>query len=252
MAFNNLLNPILNPLLNLGSLLTILIISIVISLIITLAYKFFTNQEEMKRLKEEMKESQKKMKEFKNDPQKMMSMQKESMQKNLAYMKHSIKPTLITFLPIIIIFGWLGANLAFEPIQPGQKFSVTITLEEGIGSTATIGVPEQIEVLDQLEKEIKDNEVSWNLKGEEGSYLLEFKVNEDTASKEILIDKRKYKEPTTNINNNQIRKISVNNDKIKPLEFTKIPWVKNWGWLGTYIIFSIVFSVGLRKIMKLH
>jgi uncharacterized membrane protein (DUF106 family) len=24
------------------------------------------------------------------------------------------------------------------------------------------------------------------------------------------------------------------------------------GWLGTYIVFSIVFSMGLRKILKLH
>ncbi|MFC1801814.1 EMC3/TMCO1 family protein, partial [Nanoarchaeota archaeon] len=121
MAFlEGVLNPVLDPLLNLGPFWAILIISLVISLLITLIYKLVTNQKKMKELKTEMKESQKKMKELKDQPEKVMAMQKAAMKKNLEYMKHSFKPTLITFIPIILIFGWLQGSLAFEPIMPGQ------------------------------------------------------------------------------------------------------------------------------------
>lgn len=252
MGINSILDPIFRPLLIIGPLWAILIISIIISLIITLAYKYFTNQEEMKRLKGEIKDTQKSMKEMKDDPQKMMSMQKESMKKNMEYMKHSMKPTLITFIPIIIIFGWLNANLAFEPILPEQEFTTTIILEKDVAGMATITVPNQIEILDQNEKEIINNEVSWKLKGSEGNYLLEFSVDGGSASKELLIDEEKYSEPVSKIKNSKIKEIRINNNKIKPFEFTGIPWVMNWGWLGAYILFSIIFSMGLRKLFKLY
>ena len=58
------LNPVLGPLLTKSPLLLIILISMVISVIITVAYKFLTNQNEMKRLKEQQKEFQKQMKEL--------------------------------------------------------------------------------------------------------------------------------------------------------------------------------------------
>ncbi len=64
MVFETLLDPIFSPLLNLPTLLAITLLSFLISLIITLIYKFATDQDLMKRLKEEMKELQKEMKDL--------------------------------------------------------------------------------------------------------------------------------------------------------------------------------------------
>lgn len=100
-------NMIFGPIMNLPDPLNLLIISFILTFTITIAYKYLTDQVKMKELKTEMKDMQKKMKELKSQPDKMMAMQKDSMKKNMEYMKHSIKPTLFTFIPIIIIFGWL-------------------------------------------------------------------------------------------------------------------------------------------------
>ena len=121
-------------------LVTIAIISLVISLIIVLVYKFLTNQREMKDMKDKLKDYQKQMKELRNDPKRLMEVQKEAMQLNMKYMKHSLKPTLITFLPIILIFGWLSAHLAYLPIESGQEFTTTIAFDKG-----TTGVIEMLE-----------------------------------------------------------------------------------------------------------
>ena len=80
------------------------------TLLITLSYKFLTNQEVMKSLKQEIKDFQQQMKEHKDDSQKVMEIQKLSLEKNMKYMMHSFKPTLFTFVPLIIIFTWLRAT----------------------------------------------------------------------------------------------------------------------------------------------
>ena len=54
MVFENLLSPVFDPLLNLPTLLAVVILSFLISLIITVVYKFTTDQNLMKGLKEEI------------------------------------------------------------------------------------------------------------------------------------------------------------------------------------------------------
>lgn len=93
----------------LGSLI---VISFFITLVLTLVYKIFSDQEEIKASKDKMKDLNAKMKAEK-DQEKIMAMQKELMQINMSHLKHSMKPMLITFLPLILIFWWL--RLTFIP-----------------------------------------------------------------------------------------------------------------------------------------
>ena len=70
------------------------------------------------------------MKQHKDNPQKLLEIQKNAMEKNLEYMKHSFKPMIFTMIPILLIFGWLNAHLAYEPIRPEELFGVTATFDE--------------------------------------------------------------------------------------------------------------------------
>ena len=88
---------------------------------------------------------QKKMKAAKGDPQKAMRLQKEAMSVNMDYMKQSFKPTLITFLPIIIIFGWLNAHLAFEPLMPGEDFTATLLFDEEAEGEVSVKVADGVD-----------------------------------------------------------------------------------------------------------
>jgi len=100
-------NTIFGPFINWNPLIAMLIISLLMTLLITLSYKYLTNQELMKSLKNELKDFQKQMKDNKDNAQKVMEIQKQSLEKNMKYMMHSFKPTLYTFIPLIIIFTWL-------------------------------------------------------------------------------------------------------------------------------------------------
>ena len=96
-----------------AGLIGILIVSFIITLLTTLVYKYFTNQEALKNLKEENKKIQERMKEHKGDVKKMAELQKEAFQKGfIEPMKHQIKPLLITLVPFLLIFSLL--RLRFE------------------------------------------------------------------------------------------------------------------------------------------
>jgi len=89
----------------------------------------------MKEIKQEMKDLQKKMKEFKDQPEKAMAIQKQIMEKTMKQMMQSIKPTLITFLPIILIFTWLRSyyeNIGSPDVLFGSLmgYSLKISLNQ--------------------------------------------------------------------------------------------------------------------------
>lgn len=258
MVFDNVLNGILGPLLNLPIIFSILIISLLMAIMVTMVYKWMTDQELMKTLKEDMKKFQKEMKELKDNPSKVMEVQKKAMETNMKYMMHSMKPTLITFIPLILIFGWMNGNLAYEPINPGESFEVKMDLVDGAQGQAMIVVNDNLELLSDKTQKVIDGEVAWKIRAkQEGSSYLGFKYNNETVTnkdgqpliKEVKItNEQEYVEPVTEVKNNDIESIITEHDPIKPINL--FGW--KIGWLGTYIIFSIIFSMSLRKLLKLH
>ena len=136
MGLFNILDPILNvvigPLINAGYLIALIVLALAINLLLLLIYKKTTNQELMKRLKDEMKELQNETKTLKDHPEKMMEVQRRTMETNMKYMKQSLKPNLYTFIPIIIILGWMSTQFAFLPIMPGDEFNVTIQVADPV------------------------------------------------------------------------------------------------------------------------
>ncbi|MBN2422495.1 TMCO1/EMC3 family protein [Candidatus Woesearchaeota archaeon] len=249
---NSLLDPVLRPLLYINPLLSIVIIAFVISLIVTLAYKFLTNQSLMKDLRKEQKELQKKMKELKNHPEKLMKVQSDMMEINMKYMTHSMKPTLFTFIPIILIFGWLNTHMAYYPLYPEIPFEVTVIMDKAAAGKVSLDLPEGVVFVDSnKEKEILNNEVSWYIKGSEGEYDLDFYYNEETYSKKILITaQREYYTPSEKIKSPFFKEIRIVNEKVRPLE--GIPVLDGLNWFWTYVVFSLIFSMSLRRLMKIY
>lgn len=118
-AINGVFGPILaldpipeNP------MLTILLIATIIAFFTTLANKLLVNQEEMEASREEMKQFQEKMKEAQmsgdaKDLAKAQAMQQDVMAKQSNMMKNSFKPLLVTIIPIMFMFWWMG-----QPTNP--------------------------------------------------------------------------------------------------------------------------------------
>jgi len=253
MVFESILDPVFRPLLSLHPLFAILILSFGITLIVTIVYKLTTNQAEMKRLKKEMKDLQKQLKALaKTDPKKAMAVQKKAMEKNFSYMKHSLKPTLYTFLPIIIIFGWLNSNMAYQPLLPGEQFEVKGVFDKYLILNVTLEANPELTFLNGHEQLLREGMATWQLKGDAGKYQLVVKDGTREYTKKLIISSEKrYENPVETYKDAPLKQVVIGNKRVRPFGdwFNILGW--HPGWLATYILSSMLFSILLRKAMHL-
>ena len=237
--------------------LIILILSAVATIITTLIYKYTTNQDKLRKNKLEIKELREKMNKNKKDQKKMMEIQQQMMSKNMEMMKASFKPMIYTFIPLILLFSWMTSTIAFEPVNPGQEFTLTANLADAypgaLSEIKVTSIPEMNVVVDEafVAKE-GTKQQRWIIKAEqEGKYTILLEGDTFKQTKEVLVtNDKKYSKPVSDYKDSQLKQVIVGNDPVKPLgNLSLLGWRP--GWLGTYIILSILMSIGLRKAMKI-
>ena len=87
----------------------IALISIILVLMSSLVRRAMIDREKMEETKKKMKEHQEKLKKISKsgNTKEMQRVQSEFMSLTMEQMKQSFKPMLITFVPFILVFGWL-------------------------------------------------------------------------------------------------------------------------------------------------
>lgn len=240
---NKLLSPILNPILNLPPTLTILIVALFISVVSVLAQKKFTDQNRLKFLKKETKKLQEEVRKYKDDPAKQLKVNKKMMPLQGEMMKASLKPTLWMMLPFLLIFLWLSAHFAFEPLLPGENFTITADVET---TAVLLEAPEGLTVHTPLEVNVTEEEATWIVSGVAGEYILTFSADDSLITKDVLITEEKAYATVMETYKGDIKRITLGNAPLKPIDpFTIFNWHPGWIWI--YIFFSLVFSISLRK-----
>lgn len=237
----------MDPLLGLDPLLAVFIVSVSVSFLISVIYKLTTDQNLMKQLKDEMQELQKEAKELREHPEKAMEVQKQMMETNMKYMMQSMRATFFTIIPIIIIFGYMNAHFAFAPLYVGDEFTVTAYFD---GDTvAQLNAPEGLEIISKNQQPVAAGQARWSLRGDvAGEYLLQFTYNDKMYTVPVLISggERMYAPQSKSIGVDGFRSVSIDYQKLPIL-----PWI-GWGWLGSYIVFSIFSSMLIRKWLKVY
>jgi uncharacterized membrane protein (DUF106 family) len=240
--FAPVLDPILGPLLNLPPIWAILIISLFLSLISLLLTKYLTNQKMMKEHRIEMKVLQKEMKEFTKggEQKKAMALQKDMMEKNMLIMKESFKPMFITIIPFLLIFGWLYANFSYLPLEANEPFDIDVILAEPGFNVTLIALPEL-----NISGPVVDEKTStFSASGPEGEYTLQFTANKITVEQDLLIGE-KYAKPDAVYSTKPFKKSLIGNEQ---LHVNILGFDLSWFW--AYFLFSMIFSLSLRKVLK--
>lgn len=235
----------------------ILVLSLLATFLTTIIYKYATDQKRLKEIKSKLKELRETQKKHKNDTKKMMSLQKEMMDLNMEMMKQSFKSMIYTFLPLILLFTWMSANIAYEPISPGEEFTLTARISNSyVHELNEINVsllPEGDVELNEEYVPSKESrrELQWLLTAPEpGVYTAVVSSPTFNETKEILVSEGKdYTNPVKDISNSQLLRLEVGNEPVRPLGNFSIFGLR-FNWLWTYILLSLVLSVTFRKIMK--
>jgi hypothetical protein len=262
-SFLGLLNPIFFPLVNINQIFGIAVIALIVAILISLAHKFMTDQHVMKQLKSDMKKLQKKMRQQQKNPEKMLEIQQEMLEKNKAYMGQSMRPMLITMIPLFLIIGWISAHLVFAPIEPGTEFDVQALLDQNAKGDVELFVNDSsVQIVDSssFDTYVKDGFFSdttymsktWTLVGEEGIYDLTFVHDDTNETRQVWITaENEYFAPEQPVKSDSAFE-SLNVLRPKNVLISLPFWpLENVGGIGTYIIFSIIFSLLVRRLMKL-
>ncbi len=253
---------VLDFLLNIHPVLLVILVGILFSGIMVLVTKYTTDQDLLKRLREEMKELQTEMKMLKDNPGKAGEVNKRMMEANMKMMMQSWKPMIFSMIPAILILGWFNSNIAYEPLVIGEEFSVELEFYDGITGTIAPTTPEGILLINGEAYTIKDNKVRLVYKGEKaGDYLLQYALQNDAGEVQkswetsVIVtaseEERKYYGPKYKINDKTIKTITVSNKKFTPLGELSL-WGWQPGWLALYIIISLICSIGLRKWLNVY
>ena len=102
-----LLTP-LEWMLNWNFLMGMIIITFFINLAQTLVHKYTTNQEELKKMKDDQKKFQEEMKQLKNQPDKMLELQKKQWETLPKSFSLSMQSAVYTIIPLILFFRWFN------------------------------------------------------------------------------------------------------------------------------------------------
>jgi len=244
-----ILDPVLGWTLMLPMWLSILILSLFVSVVISFIYKYTTNQALMKEWRAELKKARQKMRKLKDDPQKMLQAQSNMMKTQNKLMMHSMRPTLFTAIPMLVLFAWMSAHFAGGIIDPGHTFEVTATSSEQIilhAANSIVVVP-----LPSIEDTSR-----WNVTATAvGEYSLSFSTNTtngtvvEQVERELRIGERPI-EKELQTHSGVITKSTIDYPKLIVLPITLFGWQP--GWLATYILFSMIFTLSIRRLMGIH
>lgn len=244
-ALDSVFRPVLHAL---GPTWFVVVVSACLSFLIVIVYRFATDQNLMKRLKTEIKELQAELKTLKNDKDKMMEVNKRMAETNMKYFMQSMKSSIYTLLPIILIYAYLNSVIAFEPIMPGEDFSVTLSFDEVLAGNVSVSAPQGLEVTGHTSKRIAE-ETIFTFAGNPGEYLIVFDTDSGSFDHTVKIqDDYGYAPQTTSVKDSHLQTITTQLNKL--IVFNLFGW--KLGWFGMYIIISILGSMLFRKLLKVY
>ena len=257
----------LDALKSLPPLAAIFLVSLAISFLVTIVYKFTTNQKFMKLLHADMKSLRDEIKTAK-DAAHATDLNKRLMEKTMQQIMHSMKSTFITIIPIFFIFGWMGNNMAFSNLEPGEEFTTTMAFGKAAAEEATIEA-ETLQILSNTTQQVTGNTAQWKLKASEGEHKITYFYGDETYARTAIATSRwEYADPSLekkkallgviNIGDkqpikqdSQIQKITIDLKPVRPLgDFEIFGWKP--GWLATYFIFTLLLTFPIRKLLKVH
>lgn len=82
----------------------VILVALLVSLFVSVVNFFVLDKEKMHNMRARQKTLQEEMKQHKDNPAKIMELQKEMFSHIGETMRHSLKPMLITFIPLILLF----------------------------------------------------------------------------------------------------------------------------------------------------
>ena len=253
-----------------------IIISLLTALLMLFVFRFTSNQEGIRLVKNKIKAHLLELRLFKDSLSLSFKAQGNILRYNLRYIGYSTKPLLVMIIPLILILIQLNIWFGYEALTPGQETILKIKLEEGQSPLDISLILEPSSSFDIRTPPLRieeETEISWRLQAKEkGVHDLVLIINGQRLIKKLAVAQK----PLSKISPLKVRRNFLNelinpgespfsqDLPIKTIEVKypakdmslfgwSIPWL--WGippWLTAYFVLSIILGFVLKGIFKVE
>ncbi len=246
-------------------------VCVLITCVGMVAYKKLTDQEALKHIQDQIKIRLMEMRLRQHTIGELIRLQNEGLAWNFRYLKTAFLPSLVIFVPMVLLLPSLDARFAYAPARVGTIVPVEVVLSDmkkGMEHEFKLeSLPKGLELIEKDGRVGTQNVIGWYLRAlENGVYTLKFRYGEKTFEKQVVVSDKiqplqwEIKPPglpdtlyslesSTLEEGAMVQAITVGYKKVYS-PFGIFGWYPDWIY-SFLIIFLILFFV-LRPVMKVH
>jgi len=274
--FGKIFNIIFFPFQSMNPWIGMILISFLTALFMLFVFRFTSNQEGIRQVKNKIKAHLLEFWLFKDNLSLSFKAQGNILRNNLKYISYSAKPLLVMIIPIILIVTQLNLWFGYEALTPGQEAILKVKMEEGqnpLDINLALEPSSGFDIQTPPFRIEEEEEINWRLQArEKGVHDLTLIVNGQRLTKKLAIAQR----PLSKISPLKVRRNFINelvnpgesplprDLPIKTIEVKypaksmnlfgwSIPWLwKIPAWVIVYFVLSIIFAFVFKGMFKVE
>jgi uncharacterized membrane protein (DUF106 family) len=268
-VFGKIFEIVFFPFRNMSPWIGMILISLLTALLMLFVFRFTSNQQGIKNVKNKIKAHLLEFRLFKDSLKISLKAQGSILRYNLKYISYTAKPLLVMIIPLILILIQLNLWFGYNSLTPGQKTILKAELER---DQSLLDIDFKIEissglVVETLPLRIENKgEVNWRLQTEEaGIHELTLTVNGQRIVKKVAV----AQSPLSKISPMKIRRNFMDelfnpgeaplpgDIPVKSLEIKYPSQSMNlfgWRihWIIVYFALSIIFGFTFKGVFKVE
>ncbi len=245
------------------------LISILTGLLMLLIFRYTSNQEGIRRIKNRIKAHLLEIRLFKDSLALSLQAQKNILRSNIKYIGYSGKPLLVMIIPLILILIQLNFWFAYQSLQPGEVTILKVKLQEDqniLDLDLKVEPPPSLVIETPPLRIEEGQEINWRLRArEKGFHSLTFRINGQSFSKKVAVAQK----PLTRISPLKVKRNFIQElfnpgeaplSKDLPVKSVEVKYPsKNMNlfgwhihWVIVYFALSVIFGFVLKGIFKVE
>jgi len=238
------------PLHSLGAFWALFIMSAITGVVMLFVFKYTTNQEKMKVVKDRIKMHFIEIRLYQDDMGILWRTQGRILKANMQYVRLVILAAVLIAVPVVFILYDMDGRFGHRPVKPGEAAIVKVTLS-GRGGLPEVDMipPEGVEIETPKLRIPTEREVDWRIHATSaGVFDLGFRVDGQEFVQKMAVGK-----PFMNLGDvskfkgSVIQAIDV---EYPSRRFGFTSWMGHW--LTLFCVFSVVIGFGLKPIFHVE
>lgn len=268
-AFNKILEILFFPFRSISTWMGIVFISLLTGLFMLFVFRFTSNQEGIRKVKNKIKAHLLELRLFKDSFTLSLIAQGNILRYNLKYISYSAKPMLIMIIPLILIIIQLNLWFGYQSLLPGEKALMKVKLKEGfdpLDLDLSIESSPSIEIETLPLRIEEEREIDWRIKARnKGVHDIILILNGQKLKKKIAVAQG----PLSRISPKKVRKnfiaevlnpgetplppeLPINAIEITYSSKSMSLFGLNIHWLIVYFVLAIIFGYAFKGVFRVE